>query len=56
MSAGAPSSRVRDSRFCLLADSEEAFVMRAATARLAEKTLDLQYYVWDDDTVGKLLV
>ncbi|MFP1681902.1 phospholipase D family protein [Alloalcanivorax sp. C16-1] len=54
--ADAPTSRVRQSRFCLLPDSEEAFVLRAATARLAEKTLDLQYYIWDDDRIGKLLV
>lgn len=47
---------MRTSRFCLVADSEEAFVLRAASARLAEKTLDLQYYIWDDDTTGKLLV
>lgn len=44
------------SRFSLVADSEEAFVLRAATARLARTSLDLQYYIWDDDTVGKLLV
>lgn len=44
------------SRFSLVADSEEAFVLRAATARLARKSLDLQYYIWDDDAVGKLLV
>lgn len=44
------------SRFSLVADSEEAFLLRAATARLATCTLDLQYYIWDDDTVGKLLV
>lgn len=44
------------SKFSLVADSEEAFLLRAATARLASRTLDLQYYIWDDDTVGKLLV
>jgi len=54
--ATAPASRIRQSRFCLLPDSEEAFALRAATARLAEKTLDLQYYIWDDDHIGKLLV
>lgn len=47
---------MRTSRFCLVADSEEAFMLRTASARLAEKTLDLQYYIWDDDTVGKLLI
>lgn len=52
----APRQTVEDSHFCLVADSEEAFVLRAATARLAQRTLDLQYYVWEDDRVGKLLV
>ena len=31
-------------------------MLRIASARLAEKTLDLQYYIWDDDTIGKLLI
>ncbi|MEP4522942.1 MAG: phospholipase D-like domain-containing protein, partial [Alloalcanivorax venustensis] len=53
---GAPRQNVEDSHFCLVADSEEAFVLRAATARLAQRTLDLQYYVWEDDRIGKLLV
>tara|TARA_R110001606_G_scaffold261206_11_gene409396 strand:- start:17262 stop:18659 length:1398 start_codon:yes stop_codon:yes gene_type:complete len=44
------------SRFCLVDSSREAFLLRVASARLARKTLDLQYYIWDDDTVGKLLV
>jgi len=53
---GAPRQNVENSHFCLVADSEEAFVLRAATARLAQRTLDLQYYVWEDDRIGKLLV
>ena len=32
---GAPRQNVENSHFCLVADSEEAFVLRAATARLA---------------------
>ncbi len=52
----ARQEEVEDSHFCLLADSEEAFVLRAATARLARRTLDLQYYIWEDDRIGKLLV
>ena len=31
-------------------------MLRAATARRAQRTLDLQYYVWEDDRIGKLLV
>ena len=42
---GAPRQNVEHSHFCLVADSEEAFVLRAASPRLAQRTLDLQYYV-----------
>lgn len=35
--------------------AEEAFAIRAATARAAGRTLDLQYYVWRGDLTGKLL-
>ena len=53
---GPPTQAVDASRFCLLPDGEEAFALRAASARLARKTLDCQYYIWEDDEVGKLLV
>lgn len=33
----------------------DAFVARLALASLAEKSLDLQYYIWHGDTTGKLL-
>ena len=39
----------------VLCRAEEAFAIRAATARAAGRTLDLQYYVWRGDLTGKLL-
>lgn len=40
----------------LLADPGEAFSARFAIAGFAEKTLDMQYYLWKGDLVGKLLL
>ncbi len=39
----------------LLPDGLDAFAVRAASARLAGRSLDLQYYMWNDDLVGHLL-
>jgi putative cardiolipin synthase len=39
----------------LLTDNIEAFALRAAAARNAERSLDLQYYYWKDDLTGGLL-
>lgn len=39
----------------LLHDGLDAFAVRAASARLAGRSLDLQYYMWHDDLVGRLL-
>jgi cardiolipin synthase C len=39
----------------LLTDNIEAFAVRAATTRNAERSLDLQYYYWKDDLTGGLL-
>lgn len=38
-----------------LEDSLEAFAARYQLASLAERTLDVQYYIWEDDISGKLL-
>lgn len=38
-----------------LADPHEAFAARALLAGSAEKTLDIQYYIWHDDLTGTLL-
>jgi len=34
----------------------DAFAARALLARLAERTLDVQYYIWHGDTTGTLLL
>ncbi len=39
----------------LLHDGLDAFAARAASARIAGRSLDLQYYMWHDDLVGHLL-
>ena len=38
-----------------LSNAREAFAARILLARAAERSLDLQYYVWHDDTTGQLL-
>ena len=44
------------SAFYLLGNGLDAFVARAALARLATKSIDLQYYMIHDDHVGTLLM
>jgi putative cardiolipin synthase len=39
----------------LVTDNVEAFALRAAAARRAERSLDLQYYYWKNDLTGGLL-
>ena len=38
-----------------LPDGLDAFAARMLLARAAERTLDVQYYIWDDDKTGTLL-
>ncbi|WP_435947873.1 phospholipase D family protein [Dryocola sp. BD586] len=38
-----------------LADSLDAFAARYMLCGMAEKTLDVQYYIWEDDMSGRLL-
>ena len=38
-----------------LLDAHEAFAARALLARMAERSLDVQYYIWRGDTTGQLL-
>ncbi|WP_118180799.1 phospholipase D family protein [Paraburkholderia phosphatilytica] len=45
-----------ESGFRLLPTGTEALQMRIALARSATKTLDMQYYIADEDTTGKLLL
>jgi putative cardiolipin synthase len=40
----------------LLSEPEEAFRTRFAIAAVAEKTLDLQYYLWKGDLAGQMLM
>ena len=40
----------------LISNPKEAFRARFGFAALAEKSLDLQYYLWKDDLTGQLLV
>src|SRR4249919_600613 len=44
------------SGFSLLSQAREAFITRLALADLAERYLDMQYYVWDGDTTGRIIV
>jgi putative cardiolipin synthase len=39
----------------LVENNAEAFAYRAATAAAAERTLDVQYYIWHEDLTGRLL-
>ena len=39
-----------------LSDPREAFAARMQLAQHAQRTLDVQYYIWRDDTTGHLLL
>jgi putative cardiolipin synthase len=39
----------------LVSSNLDAFALRAYSARLAERSLDAQYYIWHDDLTGRLL-
>jgi len=43
------------SGFRLTSEGPEAFAVRAHSARLAERTLDVQTYIWHADLVGRFL-
>ncbi|WP_415767987.1 phospholipase D family protein [Paraburkholderia sp. J69-1] len=45
-----------ESGFRLLATGTDSLQMRVALARAATKTLDMQYYIANEDTTGKLLL
>jgi putative cardiolipin synthase len=44
-----------DSGFRLIRTGRNAFTARAAFSELAENTLDLQYYIWEQDATGRIL-
>jgi putative cardiolipin synthase len=54
--AADPQARPGESGFVTLERGLDAFVARAALADLAERTLDLQYYIVHGDTSGRLLL
>ncbi|MFL6593736.1 MAG: phospholipase D family protein [Luteimonas sp.] len=43
------------SGFRLVSDGPFAFALRAALVRNAQRSLDLQYYIWHSDVTGRLL-
>lgn len=45
----------RESGVFALRDGHDAFAARALLAEAAERTLDVQYYIWHDDLSGTLL-
>jgi putative cardiolipin synthase len=44
------------SGFNLLSEGREAFITRLALADAAEQSLDMQYYIWDGDTTGRIVL
>jgi len=44
------------SGFILLDSGEKAFTSRNAMTQVAEKTIDVQYYIWADDITGAILI
>jgi len=45
-----------ESGLLLLEENLDAFAARGISARLAERSLDLLYYIWNDDLTGHLLM
>lgn len=43
------------SGFLALSEGTDAFVARVALIKAAQKSLDVQYYIWHDDLTGKVL-
>jgi putative cardiolipin synthase len=44
-----------ESGFAIIRHGRQAFTARVALTELAEKTLDLQYYIWERDETGRIL-
>ena len=51
----APAQGPAAATTALVSDGLEAFALRAAVARKAQTSLDLQYYIWNGDLTGRLL-
>jgi len=44
-----------ESGFTIIRHGREAFTARIALTALAEKSLDVQYYIWEEDATGRIL-
>jgi cardiolipin synthase C len=44
-----------ESGFAMIRYGRRAFTTRVALTELAEQSLDLQYYIWEDDATGRIL-
>ena len=44
------------SGFSLLSHGRDAFIVRLAAIDLAERSLDMQYYIWEGDTTGRIIL
>jgi putative cardiolipin synthase len=53
--AAAEASHPGESAFRLVSEGPEAFVIRAHTARLAARSIDVQTYIWHADLTGRFL-
>jgi cardiolipin synthase C len=51
----AAANHPNQSGFAIVPDGRQAFTSRIAMTELAERTLDLQYFVWDPDATGRIL-
>ena len=53
--SGASAKHPGESGFALVRYGRPAFTLRVAMTELAEKTLDVQYYIWEPDATGRIL-
>ena len=44
-----------ESGFAIIRYGRQAFTARVALTELAEKSLDVQYYIWEEDATGRIL-
>ena len=56
MFRGHISDNIRKSGIMELHHGRDAFAARAVLAQNADKSIDTQYYMWHQDTVGRLLI
>ena len=53
--AAAEEQHPGESAFRLVSDGPEGFAIRAQTARIAGRSIDVQTYIWHDDATGAFL-